>query len=162
MFRVFRMKSFLFLLFTPFVLGSLSAWLAGDMKAAYYSLPLPIFAPPAWVFGPVWGILYLMMGLASWYVYESPGPKEGIDQALTFYAVQLILNLLWPLLFFRFGWLTVAFWELCAVLVLALVTTGCFFTRSKKAFWLMVPYCFWLLYAAVLNRGILTLHPFKS
>lgn len=154
MFKSFRLKPFLFLLFAPLVLGAFSALLAGDIPAVYESLTLPSFAPPAWLFGPVWTVLYLAMGLASWYVYESPGPVEGRDQALTFYAVQLALNLLWPPQFFRLGWHTAAFWELCAALVLALVTAGCFFLRSKKAFWLMVPYCAWLVYAAALNRAI--------
>lgn len=157
MFHSIRLKPFLILLLGPLALGMLSAFLAGDIPAVYESLTLPSFAPPAWVFGPVWAVLYLMMGFASWLIYQSPGTEEGRDQALTFYAVQLALNLLWPILFFRFGWLNVAFWELCAVLVLALVTAGCFFLRSKKAFWLMVPYCAWLIYAAALNRAILAL-----
>lgn len=161
MFKSFRLKPFLFLLLTPLLLGLFSAFLAGDIAAVYNTLPLPSFAPPAWIFGPVWTALYLMMGLASWYVYESPGSAESRDQALTFYAAQLFLNLLWPILFFRFGWYSVSFWELCAVLVLALVTTVCFFLRSRKAAVLMTPYCIWLIYAAALNRSISAIQHFK-
>lgn len=162
MFKSFRLKPFLLLLFGPLALGMVSALLAGDIPAVYQSLTLPDFAPPAWVFGPVWAVLYLAMGLASWYVYESPGTVEGRDQALTFYAAQLLLNVLWPPLFFRAGWYTAAFWELCATLVLALVATGCFYLRSKKAFWLMIPYCLWLIYAATLNRAISVLQCVNS
>lgn len=161
MFKSFRLKPFLFLLITPLALGIFSALLAGNIRTVYNALPLPPFAPPAWVFGPVWTVLYLMMGLASWYVYESPGSVDGRNQALTFYAVQLLLNLLWPILFFRFGWYSVAFWELCAALVLALVTTGCFFLRSRKAALLMAPYGLWLIYAAALNRSISVMQHFK-
>lgn len=161
MFKSFRLKPFLFLLLTPPVLGLFSALLAGDISGVYSTLILPPFAPPAWLFGPVWTVLYLMMGLASWYVYESPGPAEGRDQALTFYAVQLLLNLSWPILFFRFGWYSISFWELCAVLVLALVTTVCFYLRSRKAALLMTPYCLWLIYAAALNRSISAIQHFK-
>lgn len=154
MFHSIRLKPFLLLLLTPLALGSLSAFLSGDIPAVYNSLVLPSFAPPSWVFGPVWIVLYLMMGFASWSVYNAPASSGIREQALTFYAVQLALNLIWPLLFFRFHLYTAAFWEICAVLVLALVTTGSFFLCSRKAFWIMTPYCLWLIYAAALNRAV--------
>lgn len=153
----FRLKPLLIALAVPQAVGLAGSLLAGNMSAVYAALDKPGFAPPAWLFGAVWPVLYLLMGVASWMVWRTP---EGAarTRALTFYAVQLVLNLLWPPLFFRLGLLRFAFWELSALLVLTIVMTACFLSLRRAAGLLVVPYCVWLVYAAAINRAVAALN----
>lgn len=158
MFHTVRLKELIIALLIPLGIGFLSSFLAGDIRGVYETLTLPAFAPPAWIFAPVWTVLYLMIGLASYLVWHSQAPARSIWQALTFYGVTLVLNLIWSPLFFRFGLYLAAFWELCALLVLSLVTTVSFALCRQKTLWLMIPYDLWLLFAAILNRSIASLN----
>ena len=141
----------------PLLGGMASAFLAGDMEQAYESMLRPSFAPPPWVFAVVWPILYLGLGIACYMIWELEDSATR-TQALTAYAVQLILNFLWPLLFFRFGLYEIAFWEICALLVVTLLTTGLFAYLKKKTLFLMLPYVLWLVYACALNKAIAMLN----
>lgn len=152
-------KGLLVALALPLGIGFLSNLLAGNAGEVYASLTLPSFAPPDWVFAPVWAALYLMIGLASWLVWRSPENAGQRTNALTFYTVGLLLNFLWSPMFFRWGLYLPAFWELCSLLVISLVTTALFAMQDKRTLWLMLPYDIWLLYAAVLNRAIAALNP---
>ena len=118
----------------------------------------PPLSPPGWLFPVVWTILYLMMGIASYLVYTSGKEPEEVSGALTVYGVQLVVNFLWPIVFFRFGWYTFAFFWLILLWVLVLYTILLFYRISKPAAWLMVPYLVWLTYAAYLNLGIVLLN----
>ncbi len=137
--------------------GFLSNRLSGDVKAAYQELYLPWFAPPDWVFAVVWPVLYLMIAIAFYLVVESP-KGEARTQAITFYLVQLFLNFLWSPLFFRWGAYGWAFRLLCAIFLLALVTTICFALIDRRTLWLMLPYLVWLAYAMLLNKSIAVLN----
>ena len=153
----FRLKPLLIALVIPQAAGLAGSLLAGDMSAVYAALDKPSFAPPGWLFGAVWPVLYLLLGIASWLVWRTP-ESAARTRALTFYAVQLVLNLLWPPLFFRLGLLRLAFWELCALLVLTIVMTACFLSLRRIAGLLVVPYCVWLVYAAAINRAAAALN----
>lgn len=113
-----RLKPLAVSVAVPLAGGLLSNWLSGDVRAVYESLDLPAFAPPAWIFGVVWPLLYLLLGIAAYLIWEKPA-STARTQALTFYGVQLLLNFLWSPLFFRFGLFRFAFWELCALFALA-------------------------------------------
>ena len=153
----FRLKPLLIALAIPQAAGLAGSLLAGDMSAVYAALGKPSFAPPGWLFGVIWPVLYLLLGIASWLVWRTP-ESAARTRALTFYAVQLVLNLLWPPLFFRLGLLRLAFWELCALLVLTIVMTACFLSLRRIAGLLVVPYCVWLVYAAAINRAAAALN----
>lgn len=157
MFHSIRFKPFLLSLAIPLCLGFLSSLLSGDIAEKYESLTLPGFAPAPWAFGVVWPLLYLMVGTASYLVYDSPRTSER-SRALVFYAVQLFLGFLWSPLFFGLGMRRAAFWLSGAVLVVALATAGFFARIRKSAFFLMLPYVLWLAFAMVLNRVIITLN----
>ena len=140
-----------FLIFT-LGLGFVGAWLGGFIggsAALYNSLVQPPLAPPAVLFPIIWPILYILMATAA-YLAWAANPTER-SPALRWYVVQLVINMLWPLFFFRLGWFLFAFfWLLLLIAAVSLTMVG-FRYLSKAAYWLMVPYLLWLLFAAYLN-----------
>ncbi len=123
----------------------------------YASLNRPAYAPPNWVFGPVWTVLYLMMAVAGWLVWTSDGTISR-SLAFTAYGLQLLLNSAWTAIFFGLhnpGWALV---EIC-FLWLAIVSTIVLFRHhSKTASLLLVPYLLWVSFAVVLNFGFWSLN----
>lgn len=127
-----------------------SLFTMGFMKG-YTELARPFFAPPGWVFGVVWSILYLLMGIAAYLVATTRHSSKGITSALRFYVLQLFFNFLWPIIFFRLDMRVIAFFEIIILLVLIIITTVKFFRINKAAGYLMLPYLLWVTFAAVLN-----------
>lgn len=129
------------------------AFTMGDMNT-YMELEKPIFSPPGFVFPIVWGILYALMGIAAYRIWRLK--KEGvyIGSALVFYVIQLILNFLWPFIFFKFNLYGLAFIEIIILLIFIIITTVKFFRLDKLAGILMLPYVLWVSFAAVLNYFI--------
>lgn len=119
-----------------------------DAGAFYAMLKRPSWAPPGWAFAPVWTVLYALMGVAAWRVWKAEG------KGLWLWWVQLLLNALWPWLFFGFGKFGWAFGEI-VVLWLSIGWTMVVFSRiDRKAAWAMVPYLAWVGFAGVLNLVI--------
>jgi len=134
--------------------GILSSFFTMDAESIYKSLTLPSFAPPPWIFGPVWTILYITMGIASYRIWMYAGHNKGVGTALFYYTMQLILNFLWSVIFFSLQFRGFAFLEIILLLVLIIVTTFRFFDIDKPAGLLMVPYLLWVSYASLLNGSI--------
>ena len=139
----------------PLAVGGLSALLSGNMSAAYMDYVRPPLSPPGWVFAVVWPILYALMGYASYLVVEAPGDKK---KPLTLYAVQLAVNFLWSIVFFRFGSVGGALILLTLLWGLVLLTIRSFADVSEKASDLLIPYILWLSFALYLNLGIFMLN----
>ncbi len=138
----------------PLVVGVLGSVATMDSVRTWYpTLVRPPFAPPSWVFGPVWTTLYLMMGLASWLVWRQGGARPEVRSALAYYGVQLLLNLAWSWLFFGLKQPFLALLDIVALLVLVAVTALRFAAISRGGAMLMVPYLAWVLFATVLNGG---------
>ncbi len=141
------------------ILGSFVAGAVGGVAATrapsfYEKLEKPRWAPRARTFGPVWTVLYLLMGTAAWFVWRAQGWSGGARIALTLYVVQLLLNALWTWLFFAFHKGGLAFAELL-VLFAAVIVTALLFTRIEPiAGILMVPYLIWLGVAMALNHAV--------
>jgi len=129
-----------------------SVFTATSVNTWYPALAKPPWTPPAWVFGPVWIVLYATMALAAWLVW-----RRGLDagrRALRWFAVQLALNVLWSAIFFGGRMPGLAIVDIVA-LWLAIIVTGITFWRiSRAAGWLLVPYLFWVSFAAILNIAI--------
>jgi tryptophan-rich sensory protein len=139
----------------PLAVGGLSGFATARGVATWYpTLIKPPFNPPAWVFGPVWTVLYIMMGAAAFLVWRQGLTSEGVKPALTVFAIQLSLNGLWSILFFGMqapGWALI---EICA-LWLAIIATVVLFRRvSPAAGTLMLPYWAWVSFATVLNASL--------
>lgn len=123
----------------------------------YLELRRPAFAPPGWVFGPVWTFLYACMGTAAWWVWRARGWR-GARGALTLYGVQLLLNAVWTPIFFgmrAMGW---AMLDISLMLVAIAATLVAFYRIERRAGLLLVPYLLWVSFAAVLNWSLWTMN----
>lgn len=113
----------------------------------YASLNKPAWNPPAWIFGPVWTFLYLLMAVAAWLVWKRVGWKS----AVWLYMLQLVLNAAWTPIFFgahELGW---AFAEIIVLWFAIVVTLLAFLNVSRVAGLMMVPYLAWVFFAMFLN-----------
>lgn len=116
----------------------------------YATINKPSWNPPGWVFGPVWGILYLTMATAAWLVWN----RDGWKQAFNAYLVQLAFNAAWSPLFFgakRIDWACV---DIIALWFAIVVTIIAFHRVHRVAAWLMIPYLVWVSFATVLNATL--------
>ncbi len=138
----------------PLAVGALAALLSRGAMEDYQDLYKPLLSPPSWLFPVVWTILYVLMGLASYYVYSSSASPERIRRALKAYALQLAANFIWPLIFFVLGAYLIAFLWLILLFALALVCALRFGYIDARAGRLMAPYLVWLFFAAYLNLGV--------
>lgn len=119
--------------------------------AEFAALTRPAFAPPNWLFGPVWTLLYLMMALAAWLVYRRGGGAWSAP--LRAWYLQLALNAAWTPLFFGLAWRGVALLEMAALWIMIVVTIRRFAPQSRAAAWLLAPYLAWVSFAFVLNAA---------
>ena len=138
----------------PLAVGGLSSFLTRDSMEQFQKLNKPPLTPPGWLFPVVWTILFLMMGLASYLVWRSDGPRHAVQSALTLYGVQLGFNFLWTILFFNQNCYLFAFFWLVILWILILATVLRFYRLSRTAGYLMIPYLLWVAFAGYLNLGI--------
>ena len=151
-------KTLLLCLVIPLAAGGIGTLLAGGFSGSYEAMYKPLLSPPGWVFPVIWTLLYLLMGYASYLVYTSEASMPRKRRALTVYGVQLVINLLWPLFFFRLGWYTFAFIWLLLLIAAVLLCRMLFRYIEKRAGDLLLPYLIWLFFAAYLNLGVAILN----
>lgn len=143
--------------------GGLLLWIALSYSAAiigsqfpaqpfYSELNRPAWAPPSWLFGPVWTVLYLLMGIATWLVWLRPHRLRSA--ALAAFLVQLVLNAAWSWIFFGLRETGIAFAEISVLWIAILITLMLFWKVRKSAGMLLVPYLVWVGYAAALNYSL--------
>jgi tryptophan-rich sensory protein len=143
-------------LVAAFVAGAVGAIAAADAASFYAQLSKPSWAPPAWVFGPVWSALYVLMGIAAWLVRRSPGSR-GV--ALGLFAAQLAANALWSWLFFAWHRGALAAVEVLVLLALIVATLAAFSRASRLAALLLAPYLLWVSFASVLTWAVWRSNP---
>lgn len=140
------------------LVGALSALLSGNSGDMYMTLQQPPFSPPAFVFPIAWGALYAIMGIAAYLVYIADVPKKDRRNALGMYALQLLVNFSWSIVFFRFK----AFWLAVVVIllldILVAITTALFGRIKRASGWLMMICLGWILFATYLAFGIAILN----
>ncbi|MFI6865976.1 TspO/MBR family protein [Nocardia sp. NPDC050406] len=119
----------------------------------YERLTQPSWAPPSWVFGPVWTVLYALMALSAWWVWRG-GPWPLVRTALAAFGVQLALNAAWTPLFFAAEWRGVALVEIVVLTAAIIATIVLFAGRSRFAAGLLVPYLVWTVFATALNFSV--------
>lgn len=124
----------------------------------YGQLVQPTWAPPSSVFGPVWTILYALMGIAAWLVWRVGGFRAG-RSALTLFLVQLAVNALWSWLFFAWHRGALAFADIVLLWLLIIATLVSFWRVSPLAGALLIPYLLWVSFAAALNFSVWQLNP---
>lgn len=138
-------------LLVAFAAAAVGAVASVDAASFYAQLSKPSWAPPSWVFGPVWSALYALMGVAAWLVWRSPGSR-GV--ALGLFGVQLAANALWSWLFFAWHQGALAAVEVLVLLGLIVATVAAFWRRSRLAALLLVPYLLWVGFASVLTWAV--------
>ncbi len=131
---------------TVFVAPSITGWYAG--------LARPEFAPPNWLFGPVWTILFALMGIAAFLVWRKGLERWDVKIALGIFLGQLVLNTLWSVIFFGMHFPGGALIEITLLWLAILATIIAFSKVSKPAAWLLAPYVLWVSFAAYLNYSI--------
>ncbi len=134
-----------------------SVFTAPSIPTWYASLTKPFFNPPSFLFAPVWTLLYALMGIALYLVWEKR-KKIKNKLALILFFFQLILNTLWSILFFGFHNPFLAFAEIILLWIVLLATIIKFYPISKKAAWLLIPYILWVSFASILNFAIFLLN----
>jgi len=135
-----------------------SFFTAPSIPTWYASLIKPSFNPPDWLFSPVWITLFFLMGISLFLVIREGFKERDVKLAVCFFIVQLVLNVLWTLIFFGFKAPLAAFIEIILLWVAILVTIIRFFPISKLAGYLLIPYIAWVSFAAVLNLSIFILN----
>ncbi len=151
----FALGGFIAICFAVAAIGG--AVTATSVGTWYQTLNKPFFTPPDWVFAPVWNALYMMMALAAFQVWrqsDNEQQREERNTALTYFGVQLALNLFWSFIFFGAQAIGAAFFEIIALLVAIVMTTVHFWKIDRRAGLLFLPYLMWSGYATVLNGAI--------
>lgn len=135
--------------------GALASWMVrGEIAGWYADLVQPKIAPPNAVFGPVWTVLYILMAVAVWLVWQTHKTARhpwARRTGMWFWWAQLVLNFGWTLIFFRahaMGWALV---EICVLWAMIALTLSDFWRVQRLASALMVPYLLWVTFAGVLN-----------
>jgi len=151
-------KKLLINLAIPLAVGGLSAVLTRDGMKAFSQLEQPPLSPPSWLFPVAWTILYLLMGYAAYRVQTSGEQPPVIRRATALYAAQLVLNFIWPLVFFGLEYRLTAFLILVALWILVYLTMRLFAAIDETAGDLLIPYILWLTFAGYLNLGVFLLN----
>jgi tryptophan-rich sensory protein len=139
----------------PLVVGGVSGMAtAGSVADWYPTLEKPPFNPPAWVFGPVWTLLYIAMGIALYLVWRLGWEQPEVRWAVALFGVQLVLNGLWSVVFFGLRAPGLAFLEIALLWIAIGATVVAFWRLEPKASALLFPYWAWVSFAAVLNGSI--------
>ncbi|WP_417472117.1 TspO/MBR family protein [Luteimonas mephitis] len=146
----------LLLTFAAAALGSAASIRAADF---YATLAQPHWAPPATVFGPVWGVLYLLMALAAWLAWRHGGGWRGARAALGLFVFQLVANTLWSWLFFAWHLGALAFIDIILLCALLACTLVAFWRIRALAGLLLLPYLAWVSFAAALCFSVWRLNP---
>ena len=144
------------------VLTSVAAAIGGaasiDAGPFYSQLERPGWAPPSQMFGPVWTLLYLSMAVAAWLIWRAAAPKQT-RLALVLFVAQLALNALWSWLFFGWRLGGAAFVDIIMLWILIVATVVAFSRIRPLAAGLLLPYLFWVTFAAALNYSVWQMNP---
>lgn len=146
--------------FVVSILGCLSVGIVGALfttpaiPAWYNTLSKPSFSPPAWVFGPAWTILYILMGISLFLVWTKKSEGDIKQSALYIFFAQLFLNAIWSPIFFGLQSPFTALIIITLLWLTIIININIFYKVSKTAALLLVPYLLWVSFATVLNFAI--------
>jgi tryptophan-rich sensory protein len=152
--QILGLFGWLALAFVAAAIGAVASVQAADF---YQQLTRPGWAPPGNVFGPVWSVLYLLMGISSWLVWRAGTPKSAVP--LVLYVTQLAANALWSWLFFAWREGRWAFLEILVLWLLIVATLIAFWRVRALAGALLLPYLVWVTFASVLAYTVWRLNP---
>jgi translocator protein len=138
--------------------GAVGAVASAEAGLFYQQLARPEWAPPAWLFAPVWTLLYILIGIAAWLVWRARG-FHASRAALSLFIFQLIANALWTWIFFTWRQGELAFIEILLLWTLILFTVAAFWRVRRSAGLLLLPYLAWVTFASLLTFTVWRLNP---
>lgn len=142
----------------PLFAGVTAGFLTRDSVEIFAALNQPFLSPPGWVFPVVWTILYVLMGISSYLVLTSSGADSEKRMAIILYIIQLFMNVLWPVFFFRHGLYLFSFIWLVLLWAVIYAYIKQAMRLSMAAGIIMIPYLLWVFFAGYLNLGIFWLN----
>ncbi|MBX6331484.1 MAG: tryptophan-rich sensory protein [Gemmatimonadaceae bacterium] len=153
--RLLALGGWLLISFAAAAIGGVAS---ADAGAFYRQLARPAWAPPGWLFDPVWTVLYLLIGIAAWLVWEARGVR-GARVALALFVVQLAVNALWTWLFFAWRRGALALVDVVVLWVLIVITAALFWRVRPLAGVLLLPYLGWVTFASALTYAVWQRNP---
>jgi benzodiazapine receptor len=153
--RIVGLIGWLMLTFVAAAVGSAAS---AESGLFYQQISRPEWAPPGWLFAPVWTILYILMGISAWIVWRVDGFRSAYI-ALSLFIIQLVLNALWTWIFFVWKQGALAFVEILVLWAMILCTTIAFWRVRALAGILLIPYLAWVSFASVLAFTVWRLNP---
>ena len=150
-----KWKNLIISILIPNVLGFLGS-LIGNVQNGFEGITKPSFTPPALVFPIAWTILYILMGVSTYIIYESNSKEKS--KSLIIYGIQLILNASWTFFFFNLNWFFFSFILVIIILILVIIMIYKFYNINKTAAYLQLPYVLWLIFAAILSYNVYLLN----
>jgi benzodiazapine receptor len=140
---------------TTLAVGGISGFFTSSSVNGWFkTLNKPSFNPPAWLFAPVLTVLYILIGIAFYIIWNSQVKTEKKYTAYTYYWLQLLLNFGWSFLFFFYKRADLALIDIIVLFIMIASTIFSFRKISKTAAWLLVPYLCWVAFATALNFAI--------
>jgi benzodiazapine receptor len=146
------------ILVTESIAATASMFTISQIPVWYVYLNKPSFNPPNWLFGPVWTILYILIAIAAYLVWQRRDDSELYNKARACYIIQLVLNFSWSAVFFGMHQVLGALVVIVLLWLSILVIIYYFCKFSKAAAWLLLPYLLWVSFAGVLNLYIYLLN----
>ena len=151
-----KAKPYVFSILLALTVGGLSALATANNMNIYDKITMPPLSPPGWLFPVVWTILFILMGISAALIFVSDSAQK--ESALFVYAVSLVLNFTWSILFFNMQAFILSFIVLVGLWVSIIITIVKYFTIDKTAAWLQMPYLIWVTFAGYLNAAIVILN----
>ena len=154
----FNLKRFLISIVIPLVVGGFSAIITRGNMDIYSSITRPVLSPPGWLFPVVWSVLYFLMGVSLYIVWNIRNKENEKRYAFIFFAIQLFLNFIWSPIFFNEQRFFLSFVVLVFLWFFTFLMIVSFYKISKLAGFLQIPYLLWLTFAGYLNFAIYLLN----
>ena len=149
-------------LLLPLTVGGIAGIFTAEAIPGWYaSLNQPSFNPPNWVFGPVWTMLYIILGFSLFLIWKLPSGKER-NQAILIFMMQLLLNFGWSFFFFYFKMIGLALIDIVALWIMIIVMLVQFYKLKPVAAYINIPYLLWVTFATVLNVAYFFLNQPKA
>lgn len=136
--------------------GAIGYFFTSSTTGWYAALAKPSFNPPSWVFGPVWTILYLLMGVSLYLVWNSDSKQKR--NTIIVFGIQLFLNAIWSIIFFGFNNVFLAFVDIVLLWIFIIAAMFLFYRASRISSYILMPYLAWVSFAVLLNYRILALN----
>ena len=153
-----NLKTLLIYIAIPLLVGGTTTLLTRNSMESFQTLNKPPLAPPDVLFPIVWTVLYVLMGIASYLIASSQKNQKDIQNPLTIYSLQLAINFLWPIFFFRLEWYLFSFFWIFLLWIFIFNTIRFFYPIHKTSAYLLMPYLLWVTFASYLNLFIFILN----